>query len=48
VLATLAFRYTFDSVRPELGIAALMSALPVLIPIVILMIRRLQLREVQL
>jgi multiple sugar transport system permease protein len=48
VLATLAFRYTFDSVRPELGIAAAMSALPVLIPIVILMIRRLQLREVQL
>jgi multiple sugar transport system permease protein len=48
VLATLAFRYTFDSVRPELGIAALMSALPVLIPIVILMIRRFELREVQL
>jgi multiple sugar transport system permease protein len=48
VLATLAFRYTFDSVRPELGIAAAMSALPVLIPIVIILIRRLQTREVQL
>src|SRR6266576_4481818 len=40
VLATLGFRYTFDGIKPELGIAAAMSALPVLIPIVILMIRR--------
>jgi multiple sugar transport system permease protein len=48
VLATLAFRYTFDSVKPELGIAAAMSALPVLIPIVIIMVRRFQTREVQL
>jgi multiple sugar transport system permease protein len=48
VLATLGFRYTFDGIRPELGIAAAMSALPVLIPIVILMIRRFHTREVQL
>jgi multiple sugar transport system permease protein len=48
VLATLGFRYTFDSVKPDLGIAAVLSALPVLIPIVLLLIRRLQVREVQL
>ena len=48
VLTTLAFRYTFDSVRPELGIAAALSVLPVLIPIVIVMIRRFHTREVQL
>jgi multiple sugar transport system permease protein len=48
VLATLGFRYTFDSVRPELGIASAMSAVPVLIPVVIIMIRRFHTRELQL
>jgi multiple sugar transport system permease protein len=48
VLATLGFRYTFDGVKPALGIAAVMSALPVLIPIVIVLLRRIQTREVQL
>jgi multiple sugar transport system permease protein len=48
VLATLGFRYTFDGVRPELGVAAVMSALPVLIPIIIILIRRFQTREVEL
>ncbi|MFL5268974.1 MAG: carbohydrate ABC transporter permease [Stellaceae bacterium] len=48
VLATLGFRYTFDSAKPALGVAAMMSALPVLIPIVILLLRRIQTREVQL
>lgn len=48
VLATLSFRYTFDYARPELGVAAVMSALPVLIPIVIILLRRIQTREVQL
>jgi multiple sugar transport system permease protein len=48
VLATLGFRYTFDGVQPELGVAAVMSALPVLIPIVIILMRKLQTREVQL
>src|SRR6266566_546203 len=48
VLATLGFRYTFDGVKPELGIAAVMSALPLLIPIIIIMIRRFQTREVRL
>jgi multiple sugar transport system permease protein len=48
VLATLGFRYAFESARPALGVAVVMSALPVLIPIVILLMRRLQTSEVQL
>jgi multiple sugar transport system permease protein len=48
VLATLGFRYAFDGVKPALGVAAVMSALPVLIPIVIILLHRIQTREVQL
>ena len=48
VLATLGFHYAFDAANPALGVAALMSALPVLIPIVIILMRRLQTSEVQL
>jgi multiple sugar transport system permease protein len=48
VLATLGFHYAFDTARPALGVAAAMSALPVLIPIVILLLRKLQTSEVQL
>jgi multiple sugar transport system permease protein len=48
VLATLGFRYAFDFGRPQLGIAAVTSALPVLIPLVIILIRRLQTRGMQL
>ena len=48
VLATLGYRYPLDYATPELGVAAMMSAIPVLIPVVILVVRRLQTREVQL
>jgi multiple sugar transport system permease protein len=48
VLATLGFHYAYDTARPALGVAAVMSALPVLIPIVIVLMRKLQTREVQL
>jgi multiple sugar transport system permease protein len=48
VLATLGFHYAFDIGNPALGVAAVMSALPVLIPIAIVLIRRLQTSEVQL
>jgi multiple sugar transport system permease protein len=48
VLATLGFHYAFDTARPALGVAAAMSALPVLIPIVILLMSKLQTSEVQL
>ena len=48
VLATLGFHYAFDAAQPALGVAAVMSALPVLIPIVIILMRTLQTREMQL
>jgi multiple sugar transport system permease protein len=48
VLATLGFHYAFDTSRPALGVAAVMSALPVLIPVVIMLMRRLQASEVRL
>jgi multiple sugar transport system permease protein len=48
VLATLGIHYAFDAAQPALGVAAVMSALPVLIPIAIILMRTLQTREVQL
>jgi multiple sugar transport system permease protein len=48
VLGTLGFHYAFDRANPALGVAAVMSALPVLIPLVILLMRRLQTSEVRL
>jgi multiple sugar transport system permease protein len=48
VLATFGIRYAFDAAQPALGVAAVMSALPVLIPIVLILMRTLHTREVQL
>jgi multiple sugar transport system permease protein len=48
VLATLGFHYAFDAAQPALGMAAVMSALPVLIPLAILLLRTLHTRQVQL
>ena len=48
VLATVGVEFLLDQGRPDLGVAAVMVALPVLIPAGILLIRRLQTREVQL
>lgn len=48
VLATLGFRYAFDMSNPALGVAAVLSALPVLIPVAIILMRRMQIREVAL
>jgi multiple sugar transport system permease protein len=48
VLATLGIHYAFDAARPSLGVAAVMSALPVLIPAVLVLMRALHTREVQL
>jgi multiple sugar transport system permease protein len=48
VLATLGIHYAFDIGEPSLGVAAVLSALPVLIPIAVMLMRRLQTREVQL
>jgi len=48
VLATLGIRDAFDVARPELGVAAVMSALPLMIPLVILLMRKLHTTEVSL
>lgn len=48
VLATFGFRLAFDHGNPELGVAAMMSALPILVPAAIMLMRRLQVAEVQL
>ena len=48
VLATLGFHYAFDAAQPALGVAAVMSALPVLIPLAIILMRAVRTREVQL
>ena len=48
VLATLGYHYAFVQTNPALGVAAAMSAMPVLIPIAIVLIRRLQTSEAQL
>ena len=48
VLATLGFRYAFDAAQPALGVAAVMSALPVLLPLGLLAMRAVEARQVQL
>lgn len=48
VLATIGIDYLFEQGNPGLGVAAVMIALPVLIPLGILLIRRLHTWEVQL
>lgn len=48
VLATLGYHFAFDYMRPALGVAAVLSALPVLVPIAILLMRRLGTSGVQL
>jgi multiple sugar transport system permease protein len=48
VLATLGFHYAFEAAQPSLGVAVVMSALPVLIPIALILMRTLRTREVQL
>jgi multiple sugar transport system permease protein len=48
MLSTYAFRIAFDHGYPRLGVAAVMTALPLLIPLAILLMRRVQATEVQL
>ena len=48
VLATYGFHEAFDFGYPNLGVAAMMSALPILIPVVILLMRRIRIAGVQL
>jgi len=48
VLATLGFRYAFDLARPELGVAAVLSVLPLLVPIAIVLLRSFRTSELEL
>jgi multiple sugar transport system permease protein len=48
VISTLGFHYALDFANPPLGVAAGLSLLPLLIPVVILLIYRLKAMEVQL
>jgi multiple sugar transport system permease protein len=48
LLATLGIRNAFDLAQPRLGVAAVMSALPLLIPLVIILMRKLKTSEAQL
>jgi multiple sugar transport system permease protein len=48
VLATLGIRYAFDIAQPRLGVAAVISALPLLIPLVIILMRKFKTSQVQL
>lgn len=48
VLATIGIRDAFEIARPDLGVAAVMSALPLMIPLVILLMRKLRTTEVPL
>ena len=48
VLATLGIRYAFTTALPRLGVAAVMTALPLLIPLVVILMRKLRMKEVQL
>jgi multiple sugar transport system permease protein len=48
VLATLGVEYLLEQGNPGLGVAVVMTALPLLIPLGILLVRRLQTRDVQL
>ena len=48
VVSTLGFHYALDFANPELGVAAGLSILPLLIPVVILLIQRLRAMDVQL
>lgn len=48
VLASLSFRFAFDDARPAIGVATALSALPLVIPIAIFLMRRLHAREMQL
>jgi multiple sugar transport system permease protein len=48
VLATLGIRYAFTNALPRLGVAAVMTSLPLLIPLVIILMRKLSIKEVQL
>jgi multiple sugar transport system permease protein len=48
LLATLGIRYAFTTALPRLGVETVMTALPLLIPLVFILMRKLRMNEVQL
>lgn len=48
VLATIGIRYAFDIGDPRLGVAAVLTSLPLLVPLVVLLMHMLRKQEVQL
>ena len=48
VLATLGIRDAFDLAQPRLGVAVVMTALPLMIPLVVILMRKLKNTQVQL
>ncbi len=48
VLATLGIRDAFDLAQPRLGVAVVLTAMPVMIPLVMILMRKLRTSEVQL
>lgn len=48
VLATLGIRYAFTTALPRQGVATVMTALPILVPLVIILMRKLRMKEGQL
>ena len=48
VLATLGIRYAFDMADPRLGVASVMTALPLLVPLVFILMRKFRTSQVQL
>jgi multiple sugar transport system permease protein len=48
VLATLSIRYAFGIAQPRLGVATALSALPVLVPLVVILMRKFRSSPVQL
>jgi multiple sugar transport system permease protein len=48
VLATRGFEYAYDDGRPEMGVAAVLPVLPVLIPLAIVIMRKLRTSEAKL
>jgi multiple sugar transport system permease protein len=48
VLATIGIRFAFTLSNPRLGVAAVLSALPLLVPVMVLLMRKLRTSDVQL
>ncbi len=48
ILATLSISYAFNLAQPRLGVAAVLSALPVLLPLIVILMRKFRASQLQL